>query len=86
MLSQQTLTITRQENSTRSLLLQSISNLLMGDISVTAQRIGYVTISNGSVTLHRDALDEAAAVTVNLSNYGNGFLYNNLVPYPNCKQ
>ena len=52
----------------------------MGDISVTAQRIGYVTISNGSVALHRDALNEAAAVTVNLSNYGNGFLYNDLVP------
>jgi hypothetical protein len=49
-------------------------------ISVTAQRIGYLTISNGSVTLHKDALNEAPTVTVNLSNYGNGFLYNNLVP------
>jgi hypothetical protein len=50
------------------------------DISVTAQRIGYVKISNGSVTLHRDALNEAVTVTVNLSNYGHGFLYNDLIP------
>lgn len=49
-------------------------------ISVTVQRIGYVTINNGSVTLHRDTLNEVAAVTANLSNYGNGFLYNDLVP------
>lgn len=49
-------------------------------ISVTVQRIGYVTINNGSVTLHRDVLNEAPIIMVNLSNYGNGFLYNDLVP------
>jgi hypothetical protein len=35
-------------------------------ISVTVQRIGYVTINNGSVTLHRDTLNEVAAVTANM--------------------
>lgn len=49
-------------------------------ISVTVQRIGYVTINNGSVILHRDTLNQVAAVTANLSNYGNGFLYNDLAP------
>jgi hypothetical protein len=49
-------------------------------ISVTVQRIGYVTINNCSVTQFRDALNEAPTITVNLSNYGNGFLYNDLVP------
>jgi hypothetical protein len=48
-------------------------------ISVTAQRIGYLTISNGSVTIHKEALNEAPTISVSLSNYGNGFLYNDLV-------
>jgi hypothetical protein len=49
-------------------------------ISVTVQRIGYITISNGSVSLFEDTSNTNATAIQQLSNYGNGFLYNDLVP------
>jgi hypothetical protein len=49
-------------------------------ISVTVQRIGYITISNGSVSVYKEASNTSATASKQLSNYGNAFLYNNLVP------
>ena len=48
-------------------------------ISVTVQRIGYVTINNNSVSLYKDPSNNPTSATAQLSNYGNGFLHNNLV-------
>lgn len=55
-------------------------------ISVTIQRIGYVTISNGSVSLYKNPSNNTATATAQLSNYGNGFLYNSLVPADKLQQ
>jgi hypothetical protein len=49
-------------------------------ISVTVQRIGYITISNGSVSTHKDEQNKPATATSTLSKYGNAFLNNHLVP------
>ncbi len=55
-------------------------------ISVTVRRIGYITISNDSVIIYKDAPNNSATATEKLSNYGNGFLYNNLVPVAKLAQ
>jgi hypothetical protein len=49
-------------------------------VSVTVQRIGYLTISNDSVSVYRDSPDRNTTATAQLSSYGNGFLHNNIVP------
>jgi hypothetical protein len=49
-------------------------------ISVTVQRIGYIIISNDSVSLYKDQPGKDAAASVQLSNHDNGFLHNNIVP------
>jgi hypothetical protein len=49
------------------------------DISVTVYRIGYVTITNGSVSLFSDVITSATAV-VHASSNGNGLLYNKILP------
>jgi len=49
------------------------------NISVAVHRVGYATMSNGSVSLYKDPTDNLAKDIEQLSNYGNGFLYNNLV-------
>lgn len=49
-------------------------------ISITVQRIGYITINNGSVSLYGDQPDKDAATSAQLRSYGNGFLHNNVVP------
>lgn len=49
-------------------------------ITVTAQRIGLLTISNGTVTAQKDDLNTAPKTSVNLDAYGTGFLYNEIVP------
>lgn len=49
-------------------------------VSVTVQRIGYVTITNNTVSLYKDPSGSSPAATVQLSSYENGFLHNNLVP------
>lgn len=49
-------------------------------IYVTVQRIGYITISTGSVSIYKDSSNSSVTAVEQLSNYGNGFLYNNLVP------
>lgn len=49
-------------------------------ISVTVHRIGYLTASHGSVSLFEDTSISSATAVKQLSNYGDGFLYNSLVP------
>lgn len=49
-------------------------------VSVTVQRIGYLTISNDSVSLYKDPSNRAPIATVQLNAYENGFLHNNLLP------
>jgi hypothetical protein len=55
-------------------------------ISVTVQRIGYITISNGSISVYKDSSPNDITTTKQLSNYGNGFLYNNLVSAAELQQ
>ena len=55
-------------------------------ISVTVQRIGYITISDGSVSVYKDSSSNDVATTKQLSNYGSGFLYNNLMPASKLQQ
>jgi hypothetical protein len=50
------------------------------DISVTVNRIGYVTTSNGAVSVYKDTATTKTATAVQLSNYEDGFLRNTLVP------
>jgi hypothetical protein len=47
-------------------------------ISVTVQRIGYITVSDGSVSVYKDSSDNITTMK-QLSDYENGFLYNSLV-------
>ena len=49
-------------------------------ITVTAQRIGVLTISNGTVIAQEDDSNTAPKTSVNLDEYGTGFLYNKIVP------
>lgn len=49
-------------------------------ISVTVYRIGYVTMSNGSVSIYKDSATNNVKASVQLDNYGDGFLHNKLVP------
>lgn len=50
------------------------------DISVTIFRIGYITISNGSVSVYKDSVTTNPTASVQLQHYRDGFLFNNLVP------
>lgn len=49
-------------------------------MSVTVQRIGYLTIKNGSVSLYKDTLETTTTAIEQIGNYQNGFLHNDLVP------
>ncbi|MCW4002828.1 MAG: hypothetical protein NWE95_02820 [Candidatus Bathyarchaeota archaeon] len=50
-------------------------------ISVEVYRIGYITMTNGSVTIHEEPeIDNKPIAQVQLSKYEDGFIYNNLVP------
>jgi hypothetical protein len=49
-------------------------------ISVNVYRIGYITITNGSVAVFEDTSTSAPKYMTQLGNYESGFLYNNLVP------
>jgi len=49
-------------------------------ISVTVYRIGYITITNGSVAVFEDTSTSAPKYMTQLGNYESGFLHNNLVP------
>ena len=55
-------------------------------ISVTVQRIGYITISDGSVSVYKDSSPNDITNTKQLSMYGNGFLYNNLISAAKLQQ
>jgi hypothetical protein len=48
-------------------------------VSITIYRIGYVTITNASVFVFADPLNSTPKDMVQLSSYGSGFLYNDLV-------
>jgi hypothetical protein len=48
-------------------------------VSVTVYRIGYETITNSSFTLYNDTAP-FVVTTAGLSEYGNGFLFNQMVP------
>ena len=49
-------------------------------VSVTVYRIGYITITNGSVTLFEDTPNKTPTDMVQLGSYESGFLHNDLVP------
>ncbi|MDT8782476.1 MAG: hypothetical protein IAX22_07545 [Candidatus Bathyarchaeota archaeon] len=50
-------------------------------ISIEVCRIGYVTMTNSSVTTYTDNLNSDKPIaTVELCKYGDGFIYNTLVP------
>ncbi len=49
-------------------------------VSVTVYRIGYVTMTNSSVSIFEDPLTSAPKDVVQLGSYESGFLYNDLVP------
>jgi hypothetical protein len=49
-------------------------------VSVTVYRIGYITITNGSVTVFEDPSNNTPTDMVQLSNYESGFLHNDLMP------
>lgn len=50
-------------------------------ISVEVYRIGYITMTNGSVTIHEDVVtDNKPVAYAQLSKYKGGFIYNNIVP------
>jgi hypothetical protein len=49
-------------------------------VSVTVQRIGYLTINNDSVSVYLDSPDRNPTAVAQLSSYGNGFLHNKIVP------
>jgi hypothetical protein len=49
-------------------------------ISVAVCRIGYITINNNSAAIYKEQSDNNAVTTEQLNPYGNGLLYNSLVP------
>jgi hypothetical protein len=50
-------------------------------ISIEVRRLGYVTITNSSVTIHQDDVTVNKPVAyAQLSKYEGGFIYNNIVP------
>jgi len=55
-------------------------------ISVEVYRIGYVTMTNGSVTIYEDAVtDNKPVAYTQLSKYEGGFIFNNLLPAEQLK-
>ena len=55
------------------------------EISVTVNRIGYITTSNGSVSVYKDESTNTATATQH-GNYEDGFLHNTLVPAAKLSQ
>ncbi|MEM3378050.1 MAG: hypothetical protein QXV09_02935 [Candidatus Bathyarchaeia archaeon] len=56
-------------------------------ISVEVYRIGYITMTNGSVTIHEDpAADSKPVAYAQLTRYGDGFIYNTIVPTEQLSQ
>jgi hypothetical protein len=49
-------------------------------ILVTVYRIGYITITNGSVSVFEDPSNSAPKDMTQLGNYKSGFLHNDLMP------
>jgi hypothetical protein len=54
-------------------------------ISVTVNRIGYLTMSNDTVTIYKDT-ETNTKISAQLSNYDVGFLYNSIVPVAQLPQ
>lgn len=55
-------------------------------VTVTVYRIGYITTKNGLVTIYDDPLNGNPKETVQLSNYQNGFLHNDMIPLAKLPQ
>jgi len=55
-------------------------------ISVTFHRIGYVTMTNGTVSVHPDAISVNNKTQVQLQEYNDGFLKNKIVPTDKLSQ
>ena len=56
-------------------------------ISIEVYRIGYITMTKGSVTIHEDTeTDNKPVAYAQLSNYEGGFIYNNLIPTEQLSQ
>ena len=49
-------------------------------VTVTVYRIGYMTMTDGSVSIFEDQSNSTVQDIVQLSNYKSGFLYNDLMP------
>ena len=68
-------------NSTQSSISDLSSAGIPNAISVEVYRIGYVTMTNGAVSIHEDVVaDNKPVAYAQLSKYEDGFLYNDLVP------
>jgi hypothetical protein len=50
------------------------------EISVIVYRIGYITINHGVIALYKDGSQDSIKITSQLSNYENGFIYNQIIP------
>ena len=55
-------------------------------VSVAVFRIGYITITNGTVTIFEDLSSETPIALVQLGSYESGFLYNDLMPAAQLSQ
>ncbi|MFZ7136821.1 MAG: hypothetical protein ACOWW1_00155 [archaeon] len=77
--------------SNNTLIQQSCSDLsssgMPNAISVDVYRVGYITMSDGSIIIHEDVLTEdKPIVSVQLDTYEDGFIYNNIVPTEQLSQ
>jgi hypothetical protein len=50
------------------------------DISVTVNRLGYITINEGLISIYKDEPTNTITSMTQLGNHSEGFLYNSLVP------
>jgi hypothetical protein len=66
---------------TQSSLYGLSSGGIPNAISVEVYQLAYITMTNGSVTIHEDTVtDNKPVAYAQLSNYEGGFIYNNIVP------
>jgi hypothetical protein len=55
-------------------------------ISVSVQRVGYIAMNDGSVSIYNDATTSNAKAVAQLSSYQDGFINNNLIPASQLSQ
>ncbi|MCW4003921.1 MAG: hypothetical protein NWE95_08430 [Candidatus Bathyarchaeota archaeon] len=49
-------------------------------ISVTIYRLGYLTMSNGSITVYKESITDKPLAEAQLNKYEDGFIYNKILP------